>query len=87
MVRKVYIDEFGKTPGCSGCDAIWSKNPPAHDQTCRDRVASELEKDDEGRDRRKEERARIERRFEVALDRAITMEIEKNAELKKRHRG
>ena len=75
-VRKAYIDKYGRTPGCPGCDAIGSKSPLAHDQTCRDRVTSELEKDG------KEERARIERRSEVAFDRAIKMEVEKNAELK-----
>ena len=82
-VRKAYIDKYGRTPGCPGCDAIGSTNPPAHDQTCRDRVTSELEKDDVGRERLKEERARIERRSEVAFDRAIKMEVEKNAELKR----
>ena len=50
-VRKAYIDKYRRTPGCPRCDAIGSKNPPAHDQTCRDRVTSELEKDDEGRER------------------------------------
>ena len=76
-VRKAYIDKYGRTPCCPGCDAIGSKNPPAHDQTC------ELEQDDEGRERLKEERARIERKSEVAFDRAIKMEVEKNAEFKR----
>ena len=83
-VRKAYIDKHGRTPGCPGCDAIGSTNPPAHDQTCRDRFTSELEKDGEGRERLKEEMARIERRSEVACDRAIKIEVEKNAELKKK---
>ena len=82
-ITKAFIEKFGKTPGCPGCDAIERGKYGVHNQKCHDRIKKELAKDEEGRRKLHEERHRIERRTEVALDKAILQEIEKDPDLKR----
>ena len=54
--------KYGPTPGCPGCATIGSHHQASHSDTCRDRMRTELEKSEEGREFLAREQARVDAR-------------------------
>ena len=84
-ITRAFIEKYGKTAGCPGCRALDSGEHGVHNQECRDRIMGELAKDEEGRRKLQGDKYRVERRKEVAFDKAIRREMEKHPELKKQN--
>ena len=54
--------KYGPTPGCPGCATIGSHHQASHSDTCRDRMRTELEKSEEGRQYLAREQAPVDAR-------------------------
>ena len=76
-ITKKYIDEFGATIGCQGCNAINnSKRAQAHSDRCRMRIEECLRATPHGAER-------LERRNEV-INEALAEEVQRAEQRKKR---
>ena len=66
-LKRMYVTrglgkKYGPTPGCAGCATIGSHHQASHTDTCRDRMRTELEKSEEGREYLAREQARVDAR-------------------------
>ena len=66
-VKRMYVTrglgkKYGPTPGCPGCATIGSHHQTSHSDSCRDRMRTELEKSEEGREYLSREQARVDAR-------------------------
>ena len=66
-LKRMYVTrglgkKYGPTPGCPGCPAIGSHHQASHSDTCRDRMRTELERSEEGREYLAREQARVDAR-------------------------
>ena len=66
-LKRMYVTrglgkKYGPTPGCPGCAKSGSHHQASHSNTCSDRMRTELEKSEEGREYLAREQARVDAR-------------------------
>ena len=66
-LKRMYVTrglgkKYGPTPGCPGCATVGSHHQASHSDACRDRMRTELEKSEEGREYLAREQARVDAR-------------------------
>ena len=66
-LKKMYVTrglgkKYGATLGCPGCATVGSHHQASHSDTCRDRMRTELEKSEEGREYLAREQSRVDAR-------------------------
>ena len=57
-VTKELIAQYGKTPGCPGCENLGEKNGPNHSTECRQRLQDQMSNTSEGKAKLSEEQKR-----------------------------
>ena len=95
-VTRRLIAQYGKTPGCPGCENLGEKNGPSHSTECRQRLQDQMSNTSEGKTKLNEEQKRRDaftaRRMmsashvPVAESPSSSIEYEKRAQPSKRAR-
>ena len=57
-VTRRLIAQYGKTPGCPGCENLGEKNGPSHSTECRQRIQDQMSNTSEGKTKLDEEQKR-----------------------------
>ena len=57
-VTRRLIAQYGKTPGCPGCENLGEKNGPSHSTECRQRIQDQMSNTSEGKTKLSEEQKR-----------------------------
>ena len=57
-VTRRLIAQYGKTPGCPGCENLGEKNGPSHSTECRQRLQDQMSNTSEGKAKLSEEQKR-----------------------------
>ena len=57
-VTRRLISQYGKTPGCPGCENLGEKNGPSHSTECRQRLQEQMANTSEGKIKLSEEQKR-----------------------------
>ena len=57
-VTRRLIAQYGKTPGCPGCENLGEKNGPSHSTECRQRLQDQMSNTSEGKTKLSEEQKR-----------------------------
>ena len=57
-VTRRLIAQYGKTPGCPGCENLGEKNGPSHSTECRQRLQDQMSNTSEGKTKLNEEQKR-----------------------------
>ena len=57
-VTRRLIAQYGKTPGCPGCENLGEKNGPSHSMECRQRLQDQMSNTSEGKNKPSEEQKR-----------------------------
>ena len=57
-VTRRLIAQYGKTPGCPGCESLGEKNGPSHSTECRQRLQDQMSNTSEGKTKLSEEQKR-----------------------------
>ena len=57
-VTRRLIAQYGKTPGCPGCESLGEKNGPSHSMACRRRLQEEMSNTSDGKNKLNEEQKR-----------------------------